>query len=104
MLTVSGLFSVARLGFIFEDDSLFASPFSLGGGKQPGSLDSRSAYGYIIAIADEHYSVKLDSIALGHTQTLYIYNLTGRYLVLFTTGFNDCVNLITSKRIILPVA
>lgn len=81
-----------------ENDNLLASALLLQGSNHLCSLNGGSAHCYLIIIGNEQYLIQLNSITLGHVQTVYIYNLTRGYLILFATGFDNSVNLYSLQK------
>ena len=91
-LAVPCLFLVTHLGLILRNNDFLVFALSLRGGNYFCPFNSRFAYRHLFAFSNEQYLVKFYCIALGNIQALYIYGLTGGYLILLATGLNNSVN------------
>lgn len=104
---MSLLAPVANLMLILEDDDLFAPVLTQDGSHHLGAGNIGRAYGNVLAIGYQENIIKLDSAVLPRLQALYFENLAGNNFVLFATGLNYSVNLISpnsrSQIAILPV-
>jgi hypothetical protein len=95
-LTMPHLLSVADFGLIFKYDNLLTFGFAQTCAHNFGALDDRVSYKGVFVPPDKQHPVKLDCVALGHTQALNFYCLFRGYLVLLAAHFDDSVDLLTS--------
>ncbi len=89
---MAGLFGKMVFGFKFEDDDFFTFGQTLGSGQHFGAFNGRCTYSNFIVVGYEQDFVQFDLISLGFTIKVYINRLTRSDFILFTTGFNNCVN------------
>lgn len=66
-------------------------------------INKRLTYSYLLAIANEQYSIKVNCTAFSYTQAVYFYSLPWCYLILFAAGFDNSVNLRPPEKLILSV-
>lgn len=84
--------AVADFRLVLEDNRLIALFFPLRGGNYLGARNRWRAQRYLIAIGDAQYFIQLNTAAFGRAQSLNLYGLARRHLVLLASGLNYRVN------------
>ncbi len=88
--------AVTSLGLVFHAIDFFIEAVALAGARDFGTLNDWLPQNEGFPIVDSQYPVEIYGAALGNFERLNLQAFARDDLILFTTGFNYCVNSNTS--------
>ena len=89
---MSGLFPVAHLGLIFENDYLLAFDLAEDGGENLGLLNEGLSRGYLLSLSEEENPTKFNCAPLLCGEKLNLNNIAGGNLVLLAPHLYKSIN------------
>lgn len=100
-LMMPGMTAISGFGLEFVDDDLIAAYGALRSGEYFGALDGRFADARMGIVTEDENLSDFHGFAFGNVEAIYVNNLSRCYPVLFSTCFNNRVNVFTLHELII---